>query len=163
MEELGEVLERLRSRLPDVSSADTIKEAAEPFCDDFFRLYFLYRGELSRDDTSAVLGFLTDSAPLLKGSLRYLMQDLLNRTNQQVEQSFQALEWIRLCEMRSAFEAFIELYEDKLPIGLMMPAFEEIEKMDEQITLKGETDAQLHPTLTPDSFPETHWWWELEA
>ncbi|WP_108837229.1 hypothetical protein [Tateyamaria sp. Alg231-49] len=158
-DKLDTVLEDLRARLDGLQSQDTVGDHAERFCDDFYKLYALSRADMSAAESTRLLKFLSESAPTMDISIGYLLQDLLNRITALVNTSFQSLEWIQICEMRSTFEALIELYSDHMPVGLHLI---DTDNVDGLIMAKGENEAQFHPTLTPDNFPQDHWWWMME-
>lgn len=158
-EKLDTVLDALRARLDGLRAQETIGDHAERFCDDFYKLYWLSRENVAASDRTKILRFLEESSPAMDIAIGYLLQDLLNRIEAMLATSFQALEWISVCEMRSTHEALFELYKDHIPVGLYLPDTDEV---DDMIDTKGEVEAQIHPDLTPSHFPDTHWWWEME-
>lgn len=157
-DDLDTVLNALRAQLPGLQSQDTIDDHAAPFCDAFYKLYWLWRGDLTAAETTQIIKFLEETVPTMKPAFGFLLQDLLNRMDETLNTSFQSLEWIKVCEMRSTYDALVDMYRDHLPVGLYL--MDKVD-VDDLIETMGNTEAQFHPTLTPDHFPSDHWWWKM--
>lgn len=159
MANLDQTLTALKTLLPVISDAATIGDGARPFCTEFYALYRQIKNGMSRSDYSKVLDFFQQSTPAVSYGISYISQDLVDRLEEGLRRSFQGMEWIQMCELRSTFEAFRELYSDYLPVEAMIP---EIDKVDDRFEAKGEFEAILNAELTPINFPQTHWWWTLD-
>ena len=158
MTQLDDTLDELKALLPRLTRQSDIEGAARPYCAAFYRLYWHVRDGMGRDDYSRVLSFLSQSEPIMRRALPYLGQDLLDRIEVGLGQSFQGTEWIQLCELRSTYSALKELYEDYLPVNSIMPDALDV---DDLLESKGEHNAIQDAGMTPAHFPETHWWWRM--
>lgn len=158
-DDLGTVLDGLRAHLDGLQAQDTIGDHSEAFCDDFYKLYWLSREDLSAADSTQILRFLSESSTAVDIALGYLLQDLINRMTDLLNTSFQSLEWIQVCEMRSTFEALMDMYADHIAVGLYL---RDTQPVDDLILAKSAYEARIHETLTPVHFPPDHWWWGLE-
>lgn len=154
-----DTLEELRRLLPQLASEDTIGAAARPFCSAFHDLYRCMRDGLDRQTYQKVLDFLAESAATMEVAMRYLGEHLIQRIEDGLRTSFQGDEWLQLCALRSTFEALRELYDDYLPVNVLLPNEGDL---DQRIAAKGEYEAFMDPDVTPANFPETHWWWTLD-
>jgi hypothetical protein len=101
--------------------------------------------------------FVSDSAARLPscwaGVLRF-RDGLLDR----LRDAFVADEWRQSCERRTALQELVELYGERP--GL--PLFElELDRVDELLRHRGETEGFLLEQEIPEGIPATHWWWQL--
>lgn len=158
MADLDETLKTLEGLLSVIADKESIADGARPFCNAFYALYRQIKDGMPRSDYSKVLRFFQDSTPAVSFAISYMTQDLVDRLEEGLRRSFQGMEWIQMCELRSTFEAFRELYSDYLPVEAMIP---EIDEVDNRLEAKAEFEAILHAELTPTNFPQTHWWWSL--
>lgn len=101
--------------------------------------------------------FLADSAARLPsvwvGVLRFR-----NRLLDWLRDSFVADEWLQSCERRTALQFLDDWYADSP--GLRLEELE-LDRVDELLRHRGETEGFLMEEQIPEGTPPHHWWWRL--
>jgi hypothetical protein len=72
--------------------------------------------------------------------------------------SFVADEWLQSCERRTALQFLADWYADSP--GLRLQELE-LDRNDELMRHRGETEGFLLEEQIPDGVPPSHWWWRL--
>lgn len=72
--------------------------------------------------------------------------------------SFVADEWLQSCERRTAAQFLADWYSG-IP-GLRLEELE-LDRIDELMRHRGETEGFLLEEQIPDGVPPSHWWWRL--
>jgi len=101
--------------------------------------------------------FLVDSAARLASSWLGVLRFrdwLLDR----LRDTFLGGEWHQSCEQRTALQFLADWYDGRP--GLRLEELE-LDRIDELLRHRGETEGFLFEEEIPERAPPTHWWWRL--
>ena len=126
-----------------------------------YRLYSAVCTGLSEERGAALEGFLKDAAPRLEPIVPWIDLAHGGRIETCLISRWESEEWLVVCRLRSAREAFNELF---VPFfSDPEEGFEEDEELDALLRSRGESEGFQDPARTPSHFPARHWWWSLSS
>lgn len=150
---LTNALSELHAALPLIANQSTRPEAARSFTTAFYSLYSTLRAGLGEAQKQEADRFLTGSAHLIEPALPFLDYNLSDRIDARLTAGAQNEDWPIICQLRSALEAFKELYEAHLPMSDLIPDDPDLDQ-----ALKDHAKDRAGGAA-PKGFPKDHWWW----
>jgi hypothetical protein len=90
---------------------------------------------------------------LIEPALPFLDYNLSDRIDARLTAGAQNEDWPIICQLRSALEAFKELYEAHLPMSDLIPDDPDLDQ-----ALKDHAKDRAGGAA-PKGFPKDHWWW----
>ncbi len=144
------LLERTRKLLDELGPGPEIASSSSSIWEDLFPLF----GEVTRLPEAEQKQFVEATADQVlqceQHFLEYLygMEDLVSRGD------WYGGEWERVCERRSFFEYFLQLYQNHWDGPWI-----DIEQLEEWMLDRGKDEGPAYEPDVPKDIPGTHWWW----